>query len=531
MLKFLRHFRSTPPPPPRTAARSFDGAAVNALTLSWRTTNYAIDAELRTDLDRLRARSRGLFKNNEYGAKFRRLVRNNVVGPEGFGLQVRSQDPGGKMDDGANRAIESAFWKWSRPDQCDVTGKRSFADICRAAVEALARDGEFLIRKRRGAGAGDFSYQLQLLDVDRLDTIYNVWPADGRNAVIMGVEIDVWRKPVAYHLWNRHPTEAPSTSRVRERVPAEEIFHGYVAMEDEQSRGIPWLHAAMRRMNDLNGYREAAVIAARVGAAKMGVWETPDGLPPPGAEEATPGSGDYFSEATPGHFDYAPPGYKLTTFNPDYPHAQFEAFCAGALRGIASGIGVAYHSLANDLSSVNYSSIRSGALEERDEWMVIQNWLITNLLVPVYEEWLTMALLRGAILLNNGSALPLAKKSKFMDHQWQGRRWQWVDPLKDMAASVLAIENGLASPQQIAAQTGRDIEEVIDDMARFQALLKAKGVTLNGTTAPTGTVASAVKESGNDAGKQAAAGKQTAKKSHASARLRALVDALNAADE
>jgi hypothetical protein len=72
---------------------------------------------------------------------------------------------------------------------------------------------------------------------------------------------------------------------------------------------------------------------------------------------------------------------------------------------------------------------------------------------------------------------------------------------------------------------------VIDDMARFQALLKAKGVTLNGTTAPTGTVASAVKESGNDAGKQAAAGKQTAKKSHASARLRALVDALNAADE
>jgi capsid protein len=117
----------------------------------------------------------------------------------------------------------------------------------------------------------------------------------------------------------------------------------------------------------------------------------------------------------------------------------------------------------------------------------------------VYENWLDMALLRGAILLPNGSALPLAKKAKFTEHLWQGRRWQWVDPLKDMAANVLAIENGLASPQQIAAQTGRDVDEVIDDLATFQQLLKAKGVTLTGTTVPTSAVASAAAADGGDA--------------------------------
>lgn len=479
----------TAPAQPQTAQRRFDAAQVNRLTASWQSQNNAIDAELRTDLDRVRARSRDLFKNNEYAAKFGRTIKSNVVGPEGFRLQARAMDSAGKLDAYANKAIQSAFWQWSRPDQCDVTGKRSFPDICRAVVLALGRDGEYLIRKRRGAGAGAFGYQLQVLDVDRLDTTHNVWPSGGRNAVIMGVEVDAWRKPVAYHLWNRHPSESAGAQRHRERVPADEIFHGFIPLEDEQTRGVPWLHAVMRRLNDLNGYREAAVIAARVGASKMGFFTTPDGEPAIGEE--TNSQGDAITEAVPGTFETLAAGTKFETFNPDYPHAQFDMFCKAALRGIASGIPGSYHSLANDLEGVSFSSIRSGTLEERDEWMLIQNVLITNLLVPIYEDWLDMSLLRGAILLPNGSALPLAKKTKFVAHLWQGRRWQWVDPLKDMSASVLAIENGLASPQQIAAQTGRDIEEVINDLSDFQAMLKAKGVVLTGTTTPTSTVAAA----------------------------------------
>lgn len=481
--------------------RRFEGAIVNRLTASWQSVNTAINAELRTDLDRLRARSRDLFKNNEYGKKFGRMVRNNVAGPDGFRLQVLAEDAANKPDSYANQAIEKAFTRWSRASQCDVTGKRSFADICRAVSVSVARDGEALIRKRRGSGAGDFGYQLQLLDVDRLDTLMNLWPAEGRNAVIMGVEVDKWCKPVAYHLWDRHPTESPNVSRVRERVPASDMFHLFIADEDEQVRGVPWMHAAMRRLNDLGAYREAAVIAARIGASKMGFFQSPDGDPGT-ATDGQDNSGNFLKEATPGEFDVLPNGYTFTSFNPDYPHQQFADFNKATLRGIASALGVSYPSLANDLNGVNFSSIRAGVLEERDEWMVIQHWLTGVFLVTVYEDWLDMALLRGAILLPNGSALPIAKKQKFLEHKWQGRRWPWVDPLKDMAASVLAIENGLASPQQIAAQTGRDIEEVINDLARFQQMLKDKGVTLTGTTVPTGTVASAVAQSGADAGTQ-----------------------------
>lgn len=482
-------------PVPHRAERRFDAAVVDRLTASWQAYNLAIDADLRTGLDRLRARSRDLFKNNEYAAKFGHMVRNNVVGADGFVLQAQVSDPNGRMDDDANRAIESAFDRWARAQQCDAAGKRSFDDICRAAVLALARDGEFLIRKRVGPGAGMFGYQLQMLDVDRLDTLYNLPPANGRNAIIMGVEVDAWRKPVAYHLWDRHPQEdAHAATRYRERVPATEILHGFIPLEDEQTRGIPWLHAVMRRANDLNGYREAAIIAARVGAAKMGFYTSPDGTPT-GPTDGKDDAGNFISEAAPGTFEVLPDGYKFESFNPDYPHAQFEMFCKATLRGIASGLGVAYPSLGNDAEAVNFSSLRAFTLEERDQWMTIQQWLIGALLEPMFDDWLPLALHLQQIVLPNGSPLPEAKLAKFSDRAWRARRWQWIDPLKDMAAKVLAIENGLDSPQRVAAEQGRDIEDVIEDLRRFRELCATKGVQLTGTTAPTGSIASAVASS------------------------------------
>lgn len=475
--------------PARQAQRRFDGAVVDRLTASWQATNVAIDFELRTDLNRLRARARDMAKNNEYAIKFLRMVRNNVVGPDGFTLQCRAADPNGETDTVANKAIEAAFDRWSRPGNCEVSGQLSFTDICRVLIMGLARDGEFMLRRVRGGG--EFGYQLQLFDMSRLDTLYNVAASASRNAIIMGVEIDQFRRPVAYHMWTA-PQLPGDFTRYRERIPASEIIHRYVPIEIEQTRGVPWMHGAMRRMNDLNGYREAAVIAARVGASKMGFFTSPDGQP--ASVDGTDDAGNMLTDAKPGTFETLPNGYGFESFNPDYPHAQFETFTKATLRGIASAIGVAYNGLANDLEGVNFSSIRAGVLEERDEWLVIQNWFISAFLVPVFEDWLDASLMRGAITLPTGSALPAVKRPKFSAHVWQGRRWQWVDPLKDVQAAITAIDNGLTSPQQIAAQTGRDVEDVLDELARYQQMVAEKGVVLRPTPPPNASTAASASD-------------------------------------
>ncbi|HEX7374718.1 MAG TPA: phage major capsid protein, partial [Steroidobacteraceae bacterium] len=162
--------------------------------------------------------------------------------------------------------------------------------------------------------------------------------------------------------------------------------------------------------------------------------------------------------------------------DPTNPHEQYPAFVKACLRGIASGLDISYASLANDLESVNFSSIRAGTLEERDHWMTLQGWFIDTFLSRLYDDWLASALGAGAIVTQSGAALPLGQMAKFRAHVWQGRRWSWVDPLKDIQAAALSIQNHIASPQMIAAQSGVDLEDVIADIASYHALLDRVGL-------------------------------------------------------
>lgn len=463
-----------------TGRRRFDAAQYNRLTHSWVAAERSINTELRADLDALRRRSRDLAKNSPLAKKFLQMVAGNVVGPRGFALQARVKNPDGSPDKLANDAIEAGWADWCKARHCDVSGRLNFRAFCRAVAMGLARDGEVLIRDRQGA-ANPYGYALQLLDIERLDTTLNREPADGRNQIIMGVEMDGDGVRVAYWLAANALGRDP-TGRKLQRIPAGEIIHLFMTDDPEQVRGVPWMHAVMLSVNDLKGYNHAAIVAARIGASKMGFFTSPDGDPAP-VQDGKDAAGMPFTEADPGQFGMLPAGYDFKSFDPDYPHANYAAFVKEHKRDVASGFGVAYNTLANDLEGVNFSSIRSGTLEERDNWMVVQSEFIDSLLDVVHERWLDNALLSGALTMPNGSALPAAKRQKFLAHEFQGRRWQWVDPLKDVQASALAVENGFASPYTIAAQQGLDAEDVLDDIARFQAAAKAKGVTL-GAPAP-----------------------------------------------
>jgi hypothetical protein len=78
----------------------------------------------------------------------------------------------------------------------------------------------------------------------------------------------------------------------------------------------------------------------------------------------------------------------------------------------------------------------------------------------------------------NGSSLPLAKLDRFTAHGFQGRRWTWVDPKKDVEANILAMQAGLTSPQQVAAAMGQDLEDVLTQIQTANQLASGMGVQL-----------------------------------------------------
>ena len=220
----------------------------------------------------------------------------------------------------------------------------------------------------------------------------------------------------------------------------------------------------------LGGYLEAEVVAARVGSSKMGFFTSPDGNSYVGDGE----EGGYapVMNATAGTFEQLPAGMDFKSFDPNHPSSAFDSFTKSVLRSISSGLNISYHSLSNDLSSVNYSSIRQGALEDRAAYQISQQLMIDHMVEPIFKKWLEMSISTGAI------NLPIAKFDKFFDAtNYIAREWSWIDPLKEIQASVVGLQNGITTYSDIAASQGRDAEELMEMHQKEKDLMAQYGIT------------------------------------------------------
>jgi lambda family phage portal protein len=439
------------------AARAFEAARVSRLLSDWATSSFAIDADIKAGLTVLRARSRDLCQNNVYGRRFLALLSANVVGPAGIRLQSKVKMANGKLDVDANNKIETAWTAWCRPQNCTVTRKLSMTDVLNIAIKGLARDGELLTRTVSGFPNNGFAFALQPLDPEYLDHTYT----DVAKGIVMGVELDEWKGPLAYHILANHPgrTEYPLLPAQKlQRVSASEILHVFDADRSEQTRGYPWTVAALKELHQLGHYKYSEVVAARVGAAKMGFFtKNSDGAFPYDDKDA---SGNLIDEVSPGKFQELPQGYEFKEFNPSHPNQAFGDFCKSALKGIASGLNISYISLANDLTETSYSSGRQGLLEERNFYMMLQGFLIEHMVQPVFETWLPHAIASGRL------TLPMRELDRWNAPMWMSKRWSWIDPVKDIETSEKEVALGVNSRTRIAGNLGVDIEDVWDELQR-----------------------------------------------------------------
>lgn len=475
--------------------RFFDAAKHTMQTQSWPSHPVHIDAVLRAQQRTMVARSREQYANNDYVKNYIRIIKRNVVGPKGIYLQAKSTNSSGKLDTKVNNAIETAWWEWGRPGNCDVTGKLSWLSVEKLFISTVARDGEVILRFIYGKTGSPWGFSVQFIDPQRIPIWLEVENLSNGNFIRNGIEFNEYGRPEAYYFTDKDTPErayfgmgGPDNFL---RVPADEIIHEFISEFISQKRGIPWASSALFRLNMVKGFEHAAVTTARIGASKMGFfareYETPEELANQAAgKKCGPGDDEddeedfederYVIDAEPGTWEALPIGWKPHSFDPQYPNGEFDPFNKAMLRGASAGMGVSYHSLANDLTDVNFSSIRQGALDERDEWMSLQEWLIEGLHEKVFPKWLSFALLAKKIKVN-GNPLSFANLEKYKNVVWQGRRWSWIDPTKDVKAAVDSVDKLLRSPSDIIREQGRDPEEVWAEYARDLETMKNSGLS------------------------------------------------------
>ncbi|MHC4712017.1 MAG: phage portal protein [Planctomycetota bacterium] len=467
--------------------RSYDAANQGRLYASWLSPTTSSTAELRQALKIIRNRSRLLEQNNPYAKRFIRLCKVNIAGPRGVQFRSRARDDNGQLDEAANGVIEESFRRWGRKGNCTVCGRFAWPQVQKLIAATCPRDGEVLVRMVRGFD-NEHRFALQLLEADHLEENLSKRFPDGR-LIIMGVEVDRWRRPIAYHVRRDHPGDDFRTfgNHFIDRVPASDIVHPYLAERPEQLRGVPWMHAGMARMQMLGGYEEAELVAARAGAAKMGFYKTQTGAEMTGPEvddpeesESYDAEGNLLEEFTPAHMTELPKDIEVDLFDPDHPSTAFGAFTKTMLRGLAASFNVSYPSLAQDPESINFNSLRHFAVEERDSWRELQAWLVTDTLAPIYTAWLEMQLTLGTL------GLPMRKLEKFVaGAQWRPRGWQWVSPKDESKANREQVAMATKSLTQVCEETtGRDYEDVLEERRAEIELAESKGVPidLGGTT-------------------------------------------------
>jgi len=91
---------------------------------------------------------------------------------------------------------------------------------------------------------------------------------------------------------------------------------------------------------------------------------------------------------------------------------------------------------------------------------------------PVWARWLETAVLSGAVELPGFAGSP----ARYRPVNWIPPRWDWVDPLKDIQAQVLAMEAGIVSRRKVVEATGYDVEEIDRENAADAARVAALGL-------------------------------------------------------
>jgi len=458
----------------------WDGGAMNRLVLDWIAQCRPADDEIRGDIRMLRARARELGRNNSYVKRYFRLLHNNVIGPGGIKLQAMVANSAGDPDDKVNAAIEAAWNAWAT-GRVTVDGQLTLRRFMKIVLKTVACDGEAFVRIYRGFNGNPFGIAVQPIDADLIDEQYNVSPRAGQNEIRMGIEVDSLSRPVGYWVWKQSTTWATTITRERYFVPADEMLHLYDPERVNQTRGVTWVHAVMVPAHMLNAYEESEAVASRVASAKMGFLQKKEGSI---GADLSKGKNPAFLEANPGSLEIVAEGYEFSAWDPTHPTSQFPSFVKQMLRKIATGFGVFYNSLANDAEGVSYSSMRSFALIEHDDWRGIQQDLIEMFCRPLYEAFLKMALLVPGAPLK----LPTRNPAQYMAVRFRPRGWAWIDPQKEAAGAVLSIENGIGTRTGFLAEKGEDIEDVFRDLAHEQKLAEKYGISIGGGLPPEPTM-------------------------------------------
>jgi lambda family phage portal protein len=399
------------------------------------------------------ARARQLVSSNALAASGAEAWVSGLIGP---GITGKSTHPGIRL----RKQLDTAWQRFA--DDADADGRLDFGGLQSLIIRRVVVDGEAIVLLVNRGGR----LRLRVLPSEALSTESREM---GNGFVLReGIELDPLGNRLAYRLYADAPGALPRAVPIR--VPAQDVLHIFNPAYPGQLRGISWFAPVLLSIAEHAKLSDAALMQQQVSAMLTGFIRDPSGQPAMfGGSDIKDGA--LVPSLEPGSMVTLEPSQDVTFTKPPAATGQRDVLTLSA-RQIAAGLGVPYEVLTGDLTSVNYSSIRAGLVEWRRRCEAMQyGFILHQFLRPAYARFVATEALSGRIYLQGD---PLNYQA-----EWYAPKVAWVDPQKDCAAEVLAIENGLMSRTEALAQRGWRAEDVDQQIANDKAREAALGLNFN----------------------------------------------------
>lgn len=368
--------------------------------------------------------------------------------------------------------MEWLWYAWS--EECHYRNTFSFDFLQAMAVRSLVRNGEFLHLPVMEFRPGNiFALKIQDIRPHRLCT-----PCDKRTDPLIrdGVEVTAMGVPTHYWIYSPKPSnivllENNYHSADFQKIPAQighrkGVFHIFMPEEEERFRGVSALSAGIKffkHFNDAIDYELVAQIISASFPVFISQEKNRQELPYNVEVNKYEKQPTYYQEINPGSILYGNEGEKPEILESKRPSQNFLSFCELVLRSAAASLGLPYEEVSKDFSKTTYSSARAAMLEAWKIYCVYRNFFRNHYCQPIWNMVMEEAYLRGYLKLPK--SIDFYKARPFLCNcRWIGPSRGYIDPLKEVQANVLAINNGLMTRAEGIAERGNDFDETVNQL-------------------------------------------------------------------
>ncbi len=419
----------------------------------------------------LRNQARHLDRNHDIINGGLSTLVQNIIGPSGINIVPTPRDAAGNVVEQVVDQIMPLYQAWAK--RPEVTWMHDWPSVQRLLARTWLRDGEAFSQELRGfvpflehGSAVPFSLELMEPDLVPLDL------DDSARRILQGVERNAWGRPVAFHVYKQHPGDGGVFRPETKRVSADLIRHVRTIDRIGQVRGVSILASTFTRIEDLKDYEESERIAAKIAASMAAVIIKGD----PTLYDADKfGSGAHRKmRFQPGMvFDDLRPGESVQSIDSKRPNPNLEPYRNGQLRAIAAPMRISFSSLSKNYNGT-YSAQRQELVEQYGAYGVLAYEFVSQMVRPVYERLIAMAVVSGELVLPRGVTLASAVGADYLPPSMP-----WIDPLKEINALTAQVRAGVRSLSSVIAERGGRMYDTLEQLSLDQRWAADRGLSLD----------------------------------------------------